>query len=96
MTQVSDLVVYLLPLARGGLAAAQLLLLLLLRLLLRSLILAAQRVGGVVTAGCARVCRMLRSKQEKLRYRKGRLTVKLIDTVVTDYKVMNKCSVSKF
>jgi hypothetical protein len=50
----------------------------------------------VVTAGCARVCRMLRSKQEKLRYRKGRLTVKLLDTVVTDYKVMNKCSVSKF
>ncbi len=64
MTQVTDLVVDLLPLAGRGLAAAQLLLLLL-WLLLRCLILAAQRVGGVVTAGCARVRRMLRSKQKR-------------------------------
>jgi hypothetical protein len=65
MTQVTDLVVDLLALARGGLAAAQLLLLLL-WLLLGCLILTAQRVGGVVTAGCARVRRMLRSKKEKI------------------------------
>jgi hypothetical protein len=71
MTQVTDLVVDLLPLAGRGLTAAQLLLLL--WLLLGCLVLAAQRVGGVVTAGCARVRRMLRSKKDKI--------VKLTDTV---------------
>ncbi len=74
MTHVTDLVVDLLP--GGGLAAAQLLLLLLvLWLLLRCLILVTPRVWGVVTARGARVRTMLRSKKEKIRYRKGRLEI---------------------